>query len=144
MVELHPFQCVYFNRAIGGLQGADGRYETDYWGNSYKEGVEWLVAHYQGPYRRPVRVANTSKCILTSYFLEKDDRPKRFVPVCDDSGDPPNILLTITRERRHQGIPGALVHLVSRQGVPLCYVYQVRRPWPADMETPPPKRRPSQ
>lgn len=142
MIELHPYQSVYFNRLAGGLQGADGRYETDYWGSSYKEGVEWIADHYRGPYRMPLRVTNTSKCILTSYFLEKGDRPNRFVPICDDS-EPPNLVLSTTRERRHQGIPGALVHLVSRQGVALCYIYQVRRPWPADMDTPPPKRRPT-
>jgi len=142
MIELHPYQCVYFNRLVGGLQGADGRYETDYWGNSYKEGVEWVIERYQGPYRAPLGVANTSSCILTSYFLEKGDRRGRFVPVCDQFDGPPHIVLTTTRRLRHQGIPGALVHLVTRQGVPLCYVFQVRRPWPADSDDPPPRRRP--
>jgi hypothetical protein len=142
MIELHPYQSVYFNRLIGGLRGADGRYETDYWGNSYKEAVEWVVEHYQGSYRRPLRVANTSKCFLTDYFLQRGDRRGRFDSVCDDAGDGPNLVLTTTRQRRHQDIPGALVHLVSRLGVPLCYVFQVRRPWPADMDAPPPKRRP--
>ena len=34
MVHLHPHQSVYFNSLTGGLPGADGKYETDYWGNS--------------------------------------------------------------------------------------------------------------
>jgi hypothetical protein len=143
MIALHPYQSVYFNRLVGGLAAAAGRYETDFWGSSYKEGVDWVAQHYTGPYRKPVRVANTSKCILTSYYLEKGDLPSRFVPVCDDSPEGPNVVLTITRERRHLEVPGALVHLVSRQGVALCYVYQVRRPWPADLNEPPPKRRPA-
>ena len=32
IVRLHPYEYVYFNASIGGLRGAVGRYETDYWG----------------------------------------------------------------------------------------------------------------
>jgi hypothetical protein len=42
-VRYHPFQYVYFNRLIGGLAGADGRYSTDYYGVTYKEASETLV-----------------------------------------------------------------------------------------------------
>ena len=33
LVELHPYEYLYYNRAVGGLQGASGRYATDYWVN---------------------------------------------------------------------------------------------------------------
>ena len=63
MIALHPYESVYFNRLIaGGLRSAAGSYETDYWGNSYREGVEWLVTHY-GPSAsatQPIRVASCS------------------------------------------------------------------------------------
>jgi hypothetical protein len=42
MHALHPYEPVYFNRAFGGLAAADGRFETDYWGLSLREGAEWL------------------------------------------------------------------------------------------------------
>ena len=45
MVRLHPDEYVYFNQTIGGLQGASGKFETDYWGNSYREAVKRLVEH---------------------------------------------------------------------------------------------------
>jgi len=38
MVALHPHQYVYFNELAGGLAGASGNYDTDYYGNAYKEG----------------------------------------------------------------------------------------------------------
>lgn len=31
MIRNHPLEYVYFNEAIGGIQGASGRYELDYW-----------------------------------------------------------------------------------------------------------------
>jgi hypothetical protein len=129
MVELHPYQSVYFNRWFaGGLPGAAGRYETDYWGSSYKEAVEWVVASYPGPYVKPVRVGSTSACFLTRYYLDTDALRERFIAACDDSPVPPHVMLSTTRDGRHERVPGAVVHLVSRQGVPLCYVFQVRRP----------------
>ena len=39
MTRLHPDEYVYFNQLVGGLKGAYGRYDTDYWGNSYREAV---------------------------------------------------------------------------------------------------------
>ncbi len=36
------FPYVYFNPIGGGLHGAYGNYETDYWGVSAKQGIDWL------------------------------------------------------------------------------------------------------
>lgn len=38
----HPNQYIYFNELIGGVKGAYGIYETDYYMNSIKEGFDWL------------------------------------------------------------------------------------------------------
>jgi hypothetical protein len=40
--RLHPYQMTYFNFLVGGLAGADGRYETDYWLASYKQAIAWV------------------------------------------------------------------------------------------------------
>jgi hypothetical protein len=37
MVELHPYQYVYFNRTSGGLPAAASQYETEYYAHSFKE-----------------------------------------------------------------------------------------------------------
>lgn len=42
MVRLHPYQYTYFNRIVGGLPGAENHFETEYWGTSHREAVEWL------------------------------------------------------------------------------------------------------
>lgn len=43
IVKMHPYQCVYFNPLTGGLKGAYGKYETDYWMLSVKSAAEWLI-----------------------------------------------------------------------------------------------------
>lgn len=43
--KLHPYEYTYFNSFVGELKGAYGKYETDYWGKSFKESIEWLNAY---------------------------------------------------------------------------------------------------
>ncbi len=40
---LHPHQYVLYNRVAGGVEGAAGRFELDYWGNSLKETAQALL-----------------------------------------------------------------------------------------------------
>jgi hypothetical protein len=42
LVRLHPYEYLFFNPLVGGLQGATGRYATDYWVNIMPEAVERL------------------------------------------------------------------------------------------------------
>ncbi len=40
--RLHPYEYIYYNRFIGGVQGAFRKYELDYWGTSYREAAVYL------------------------------------------------------------------------------------------------------
>lgn len=42
MIANHPNQVVYFSELAGGIDGAYGKYETDYYMNSVKEATKWL------------------------------------------------------------------------------------------------------
>ncbi|MCF8257032.1 MAG: hypothetical protein K9J06_05740 [Flavobacteriales bacterium] len=44
IVRNHPYQAVYFNALAGKDAGLD--YEMDYWGGSYRQALEWLVANF--------------------------------------------------------------------------------------------------
>jgi hypothetical protein len=45
MIHVHPHEYLWFNKFIGGLPGAFLKYDTDYYGNTYKEGFETLRKH---------------------------------------------------------------------------------------------------
>jgi len=47
IVKNHPYEYVYFNELAGGINNAYGNYETDYYYNSTREAVEWVIAHAQ-------------------------------------------------------------------------------------------------
>jgi len=72
MIRNHPHEYVYFNPLTGGLKGAFLHYETDYWGNSLREGAEWL-ADYQlrEGLTGPIQVRADSTAMSTYPFLKK-------------------------------------------------------------------------
>ncbi len=128
MARLHPYQYIYYNRSFGGLPAALGRYETDYWGQSHKEGSDWLIGHYrrQAP-AGSIRVATTAAPFQVSYNLERGGgEPSRFIPV--GKRDDPHVILSITRWNAHLLNPGKVLHVVKRAGVPLLYVVELREP----------------
>lgn len=126
LVRLHPYEMIYFNRFVGGLPGGAARFETDYWGLSYREGMEWLIRH--PPIAdRPLVVANCSSPFLSEYFLKKDPEAPRYL-VHRDSSSTHDVLLAITRWGCDR-TPGAVLHEVRREGVTLLKV--IRRDPPA-------------
>jgi hypothetical protein len=44
-IRLHPYQYVYYNQFVGGVEGAYRYYEMDYWVISYKEAMEYINTH---------------------------------------------------------------------------------------------------
>lgn len=42
LYHLHPYEYLYYNQLVGGLEGASRRFVTDYWVNSMPEAVEEL------------------------------------------------------------------------------------------------------
>jgi hypothetical protein len=42
IANLHPYEYIYFNNFIGGVDNAQGVFELDYWCTSYKEAMEFV------------------------------------------------------------------------------------------------------
>jgi hypothetical protein len=66
---LHPYEYVYYNVFTGGLPGAEGRYETEYWGLSFKELVERFPAHVD-----PTYVVACGEQTSSAYYLPESLR----------------------------------------------------------------------
>jgi hypothetical protein len=132
MIRLHPYQTVFFNRSVaGGLAGAAGRWDTDYWGNSFREGALWLVNHVPTGTGRP-RVASSAYPTLTEHYLPRD----RFEYIGSVHhtplelrryDDPPDYYISYTRSKSDQVYPGRVLYRVVRDGVTLLVVVKVDR-----------------
>jgi hypothetical protein len=78
-VRHHPFQIVFFNKLIGGLQGAQARHfpqATDYWGSSYRTGLHWLDAHAEPRAMLVVPVEDPVVRAVEEIWLRPDIRLK--------------------------------------------------------------------
>ena len=125
MHRLHPYQTVYFNRILaGGLHEAAKKYETDYWGNSYREGILWVIQNYHPDLNRKIRVMNSTEPLQISYYLEKTPELRsRFETVQND----PDVFLSITRGDLHYSFPGKVLYGVIRDNTPLLYVIEPKK-----------------
>jgi len=45
MAKAHPYYYLYYNQLVGGLEGAYGKYETDYYYHTMRSGAEWLSTY---------------------------------------------------------------------------------------------------
>ena len=119
MADLHPYECVYFNEAVGGLRGAEGNFETDYWGAAYREAATWLRDHELADPKRDVRINSQGMAFQCLAFLS--DRPVHWVPADADW----DYLISSTRWDGWK-LAGnrAPIYSVVRDGVPLCYVFK--------------------
>jgi hypothetical protein len=124
MIALHPYEYVYFNRLSGGLQAEQSRFETDYWGESYAEGVRWVgerLLHDQTPRTRVSIAACSDTGALQDYIAQQPRLAGRLTLETDQAKA--DIFLATTRFNCHK-TAGQVLHVVERMGVPLLYVIQ--------------------
>ena len=114
MMQLHPYQYVYYNQLVGGLQGAYGRFETDYWGTSYREAVDMLSLYVAMDMGKDVdvMVAATANPPLSMAFF-----PKNFHFTADSSVA--QFFISLTRLNLDKAMEGEAIFVVERMGVPL-------------------------
>ena len=121
MLRLHPYESLFFNPLVGGLEGAQQRYDTDYWVNVMGELVTELEA------------------MLDREKLDREGKPSRryYVAVCGErvpfdrlaaprerlqyavGSDPADFFIAPTHMHCENAIDGRVVHTVERMGVPI-------------------------
>lgn len=68
MFANHPNEYVYFNEIVGGIKGAYGNYETDYYMNSVKQCADWMKAHENLKRTDGRKTTIYSNAIAPTYF----------------------------------------------------------------------------
>jgi hypothetical protein len=74
MAQLHPHEYVFHNRFVGGLAGAAGCYDLDYYGSSHREAIAALLAHLRRTepkdyLERPYRISACVPAAMLTPFL---------------------------------------------------------------------------
>jgi len=123
MVALHPYEYIYFNRVSGGLAKAHGRYETDYWALSTREGMEWINNNASDNTKVVVGGDDDSAIIFAAPKLTAITKTEfEQKPV-----DKPFYYLAVPRYDLQQAFPECqVVHQVVKQNVPLTIVKECK------------------
>lgn len=122
---------VYFNELMGGTQGAFGQYETDYWGISVRQGLEWMEKEgILGPNMQETVVIATNMYYSAKQLTAKyGDKVKvkylKWEKRCDDAWDYalyPTRFLDGATLQKGKWPPDNTVHLVTAGGAPILAV----------------------
>jgi hypothetical protein len=116
MFALHPYEYAYFSPLVGGIAGAEGRYEIDYWNTCQRAAALWLGAHYQAfsTVQHPTIQARPIQFQYLTFL------PSSFRAVQQN----PDFLIDVPPFPSPQNFPDyELIHIESVQQVPLCRVY---------------------
>lgn len=118
IISLHPYEYIYYNQFVGGVNGATNKFETDYWAISYREAAEYVneVASddaniwVEGPAHLFSIFAREDLKIYSSGELERADSYEYVV--------------TFTRYNFDQTVyPDAeIVHKIEREGAVLTVI----------------------
>jgi hypothetical protein len=116
-IRLHPYEYVYYNRFIGGVAGAQGRFELDYWATSYREAAEYIdhvapprsFVWVEGPAQAFQIFARKDLKVLDAYRPQLEHRNYYFVALSRYNLD----LLAADAD---------VIHTISRDGVPLTVI----------------------
>ncbi len=126
-VKNHPNQYVYFNELVGGINGAYGNYETDYYSNSCREAAEWIAK--QEP-RKKALVCINNEPLTASYYANKINPDLQFQWVREYEEQKPEwdyLILTTRTYSKNELLNGAFpprgtVYTVMADNVPLAAV----------------------
>ncbi len=128
MIVNHPLQSSYYSPLVGGVEGAYGKYEIDYWGFAVKPAINWLENNVDDKFSdNPARVrmyyGAQSK---VSYYLDKIPQLQYVLANRNSKKwDYSIIMLTEGKYRRDIDVNWGkenTVHEVKVDGVPICFI----------------------
>lgn len=126
LVRLHPYEYLFYNPLVGGLQGASRRYVTDYWVNIMPAAVQDLESYLdQTDTRRdPLHPQHytVAVCGERVSFENEADRRLQFTPDWDHA----DFFIAPTHMNCDQVLRGRVVDVIERVGVPIGVVKDLR------------------
>ena len=123
IILYHPYQITYFNELVGGIKGAFGRFDLDYWGTSQKQAMVWL--NENAPVGSKIYVVMAAD--VAAKYLRPDLREQLNTTWYDDA----DYVVVLNRQSffyRYFYIVEYMLmrktaHVVESQGVPLTWIF---------------------
>jgi hypothetical protein len=125
LVRLHPYEYLFYNTVVGGLAGASGRYDLDYWFNSMPEAINQLEAYLRRTEpvdgSRPAQIYSVAVCGERLAFEKTVTLPQLrwdFKSEWDES----EFFIAPTHMHCNSDLDGKVIGTVERLGVTIAYI----------------------
>jgi tetratricopeptide (TPR) repeat protein len=127
MVSNHPYYYLYYNQLAGGLNGAYGKYETDYYYHTIRSGSEWLANYLTNQNdEKPIKIATNFSVNwyfrdhkdIQTFYCQYDERSQRdwdYMIVA-------NSYLPVSLLKNKIWPPDNAIHVVYADKVPVCAI----------------------
>ena len=127
MIRNHPYYYLYYNQLVGGLNGAYGNYETDYYYHAIREGSEWLAKHLEKTNPNDsIKIATNfsvawyyrDQPTIETFYCQYDERSQRdwdYMVVA-------NSYIPVNHIKDKTWPPKNAIHLIYADEVPICAV----------------------
>jgi tetratricopeptide (TPR) repeat protein len=127
IIKNHPNEYVYFNELVGGIDGAYGNFETDYYSNSCREAGEWIAKQHPN---EKLLVCINNEPLTASYYANKINPNLQFQWVREYEEQKPNwdyLIVTSRTYSKNELLNGSFppkgtVYTVMADNVPLAAV----------------------
>jgi hypothetical protein len=118
LVRLHPYEYMFYNQLVGGLAGAERRYEMDYWVNVMPHAVRALQDYLQLDREKSQRVYTVGVCGEKFSFENYADKRLQATPGWLEA----DFFLAPTHMNCDRVIDGRVIATIKRFGVPIGVV----------------------
>lgn len=123
MVSAHPFQQVYFNTLVPhSPEYLRRHFDYEYWGTSYKQGLEYILAHDS---RDSIPVVNTGTPVADNRSILKPEGRRRIHLVSEQEG----AYLMSTFRWHTEDFPFPQVYGIKVGGSTALQIYRVDTAW---------------
>jgi len=127
MICNHPYYYLYYNQLVGGINGAYGKYETDYYYHTLRGGSEWLTEYLADNNQKDsIKIASNfsvswyfrDRPNIRTYYCQYDERSQRdwdYMIVA-------NSYIPVSQLKDKTWPPKNAIHVIYADQVPVCAV----------------------
>ncbi len=132
MIKNYPHHYVYYNEIIGGMKGAYGEYETDYYFHSFREAAEWLKENViENNYDSTRKVTVIANAGIAYHFKDVKDivnvEYNRYYNRGEkdwDYGIFANSYIAPYQMKNNIWPPKGTIHTINVDGYPICAIVE--------------------
>jgi tetratricopeptide (TPR) repeat protein len=131
MVANHRYSYIYYNQLVGGLHGAYGNYETDYYYVSQTEASKWLLDHLKE--KKDTAIVKIKATYSVSWlFRNNPETETSYFRYEERSMSDWDYAIVVNRYispfqlKNNTWPPGNAIHIIYADKVPICAVLKRR------------------